>query len=83
MSVIRLRAAKAPRGFAPSRFAKSPEEGQVRLLRRQRRLALIGAIVGLVLGVVASLPASLLVPTTSSCWPRPRARSGAAAPSPC
>ena len=61
MSVIRLRPAKGPRGFAPSRFVKPPEEGQVRLLRRQRRLAMIGAAVGLVLGVVATLPASLLV----------------------
>ena len=61
MSVIRLRPAKGPRGFAPSRFVRPPEEGQVRLLRRQRRLAMIGAAVGLVLGVVATLPASLLV----------------------
>ena len=60
MSVIRLRPAKGPRGFAPSRFAKPPEEGQVRLLRRQRRLAMIGAAVGLVLGIVANLPASLI-----------------------
>ena len=60
MSVIRLRPAKAPRGFAPSRFAKPPEEGQVRLLRRQRRLAVVGAAVGLVVGIVATLPASLL-----------------------
>ena len=60
MSVIRLRPAKGPRGFAPSRFVKPPEEGQVRLLRRQRRLALIGAAIGLVLGAVANLPASLL-----------------------
>ncbi len=61
MSVIRLRPAKGRRGFAPSRFVKPPEEGQVRLLRRQRRLAMIGAAAGLVLGVVATLPASLLV----------------------
>ena len=60
MSVIRLRADRAPRGFAPSRFSKPPEEGQVRLLRRQRRLAIVGAAVGLALGVVAFLPASLL-----------------------
>ncbi len=61
MSVIRLRPAKGPRGFAPSRFVRPPEEGQVRLLRRQRRLAIVGAAVGLVVGVVATLPASLLV----------------------
>ena len=66
MSVIRLRAAKAPRGFAPSRFAKGPEEGQVRMMRRQRRLAVIGAAIGLVLGIVASLPASLLVNAVAS-----------------
>ena len=60
MSVIRLRSDRAPRGFAPSRFSKPPEEGQVRLLRRQRRLAIVGAAVGLVVGVVAFLPASLL-----------------------
>ena len=60
MSLIRLRPAKTQRGFAPSRFAKPPEEGQVRLLRRQRRLAMVGAAVGLVLGIVATLPASLL-----------------------
>ena len=61
MSVIRLRPAKGPRGFAPSRFVRPPEEGQVRLLRRQRRLAIVGAAIGLVVGVVATLPASLLV----------------------
>jgi len=66
MSVIRLRSAKAPRGFAPSRFAKSPEEGQVRALRRQRRLAMIGALVGGLVGVVAFLPASLLANAVAS-----------------
>jgi general secretion pathway protein N len=66
MSVIRLRPARGPRGFAPSRFVKPPEEGQVRLLRRHRRLAMIGAAVGLVLGVVATLPASLLVNAVAS-----------------
>lgn len=60
MSVIRLRSPKAPRGFAPSRFAKSPEEGQVRLMRLQRRLAWVGAAIGALVGIVASLPASLL-----------------------
>jgi general secretion pathway protein N len=60
MSLIRLRQARTPRGFAPSRFAKAPEEGQARLLRRQRRLAIVGAGIGLVLGIVANLPASLL-----------------------
>jgi general secretion pathway protein N len=66
MSVIRLRPAKGPRGFAPSRFGKPPEEGQVRLLRRQRRLAMVGAAVGLMLGVVANLPASLLANAVAS-----------------
>ena len=60
MSIVRLRPAKDKRGFAPSRFAKPPEEGQARLLRRHRRLAIIGAVIGLVVGVVATLPASLL-----------------------
>jgi general secretion pathway protein N len=66
MSVIRLRPGKAPRGFAPSRFAKSPEEGRVRLLRRQRRLAVVGAAIGLVVGVIVSLPASLLANAVAS-----------------
>jgi general secretion pathway protein N len=66
MSVIRLRPARGRRGFAPSRFAKPPEEGQVRLLRRQRRLAVIGAAVGLVLGTIANLPASLLAKAVAS-----------------
>ena len=61
-----MRPGKAPRGFAPSRFAKSPEEGQVRLLRRQRRLAVVGAAIGLVVGVVVSLPASLLANAVAS-----------------
>jgi len=60
MSVIRLRSDRAPRGFAPSRFSKPPEEGQVRLLRRQRRLAIVGAAIGLCVGGLAFLPASLL-----------------------
>ena len=60
MSVVRLRPVKAPRGFAPSRFAKPPEEGQVRLLRQHRRLAIVGAAIGLLVGIVAALPASLL-----------------------
>ncbi|HEY9026403.1 MAG TPA: type II secretion system protein N [Burkholderiaceae bacterium] len=66
MSVIRLRSDRAPRGFAPSRFSRPPEEGQVRLLRRQRRLAVIGAAIGLVIGVVAFLPASLLASAVAS-----------------
>ena len=66
MSVILLRSPKAPRGFAPSRFAKSPEEGQVRALRQQRRLAMIGAVIGLVVGIVLFLPASLLANAVAS-----------------
>ncbi|HEY9023299.1 MAG TPA: hypothetical protein VIP05_03285, partial [Burkholderiaceae bacterium] len=66
MSVIRLRSDRAPRGFAPSRFSRPPEEGQVRLLRRQRRLAVIGAAIGLVIGAVAFLPASLLASAVAS-----------------
>jgi len=66
MSVIRLRSPGAPRGFAPSRFAKPPEESQVRLLRRQRSLAMVGAAIGLVVGLVASLPASLLANLVAS-----------------
>ena len=60
MSVVRLRPGKAKRGFAPSRFAKPPEEGQVRLLRQHRRLAIVGAVIGLLVGIVVTLPASLL-----------------------
>lgn len=66
MSVIRLRPAKAPRGFAPSRFARPPEESQVRLLRRHRRLAIVGAVIGLVVGLVTTLPASLLADAVAS-----------------
>jgi general secretion pathway protein N len=66
MTIIRLRPAKVPRGFAPSRFVKSHEEGQFRLLRRQRRLAMVGAAIGLVAGVVTSLPASLLANAVAS-----------------
>jgi len=66
MSVIRLRSDRAPRGFAPSRFSKPPEEGQVRLLRRQRSLAIVGALVGLVIGSMAFLPASLLAGAVAS-----------------
>ena len=66
MSVIRLRPAKAPRGFAPSRFARPPEESQVRLLRRHRRLAIVGAVIGLAVGIVATLPASLLADIVAS-----------------
>ena len=66
MSIVRLRPAKAKRGFAPSRFAKPPEEGQARLLRRHRRFAIAGATIGLVAGVVAMLPASLLANAVAS-----------------
>ena len=66
MTVIRLRSPKAPRGFAPSRFAKGPEEGQVRALRLQRRLAWVGAAIGALIGIVASLPASLLANAVAS-----------------
>ena len=66
MSIVRLRPAKAKRGFAPSRFAKPPEEGQVRLLRRHRRFAIAGAAIGLAVGVVATLPASLLANAVAS-----------------
>jgi general secretion pathway protein N len=66
MSVIRLRSDRAPRGFAPSRFSRPPEEGQVRLMRRQRRLAVIGAVLGLVIGSIAFLPASLLASAVAS-----------------
>ncbi len=66
MSIVRLRPAKAKRGFAPSRFAKPPEEGQARLLRRHRRFAIAGAAIGLVVGVVAMLPASLLANAVAS-----------------
>ena len=58
MSVIRLRPAK---GKARQAFVPPPVEGQVRLLRRHRRLAIVGAVIGLLVGVVATLPASLLV----------------------
>jgi general secretion pathway protein N len=57
MSVIRMRPAK---GKSRPAFVPPPMEGQVRLLQRHRRLAIVGAIVGLVVGVVATLPASLL-----------------------
>ncbi len=66
MSIVRLRPAKAKRGFAPSRFAKPPEEGQARLLRRHRRFAIAGAAIGLVTGIVATLPASLLANAVAS-----------------
>lgn len=66
MSVIRLRSDRAPRGFAPSRFSRPPEEGQVRMMRRQRRLAIIGGVVGLLIGCIAFLPASLLASAVAS-----------------
>ncbi len=62
MSVIRLRPAK---GSRPA-FSPPPVEGQVRLLRRHRRLAIVGAAIGLVVGIVASLPASLLASAVAS-----------------
>jgi general secretion pathway protein N len=57
MSVIRLRPAK---GKARAAFVPPPVEGQVRLLQRHRRLAIVGALVGLLVGIVATLPASLI-----------------------
>ncbi|MEP6502576.1 MAG: type II secretion system protein N [Betaproteobacteria bacterium] len=63
MSVIRLRPAK---GKAHSAFVPPPVEGQVRLLQRHRRLAIVGAIIGLVVGLVASLPASLIANAVAS-----------------
>ena len=62
MSVIRLRPAK---GSRPA-FSPPPVEGQVRLLQRHRRLAIVGAAVGLVVGIVATLPASLLANAVAS-----------------
>jgi general secretion pathway protein N len=56
MTVIRLRPAK---GSRPA-FSPPPVEGQVRLLQRHRKLAIVGAVIGLVVGSVATLPASLL-----------------------
>ncbi len=58
MTIIRLRPAKA--GKARPAFVPPPVEGQVRLLRRHRRLAIVGAAIGVVAGIVAALPASLL-----------------------
>ena len=57
MTVIRLRPAK---GKARPAFVPPPVEGQVQLLLRHRRLAIVGAVIGLAVGIVASLPASLL-----------------------
>lgn len=55
MTIVRLR----PSGG--SRTSVVPIEGsQARALRRQRRLAALGAILGLTVGVIAFLPASLL-----------------------
>jgi general secretion pathway protein N len=62
MSIIRLRPAK---GSRPA-FSPPPVEGQVRLLQRHRRLAIVGAAVGFVVGVVACLPASLLANAVAS-----------------
>jgi len=63
MSVIRLRPAQ---GKARQAFVPPPVEGQVRLLQRHRRLAIVGAALGLVVGVVATLPASLLANAVAS-----------------
>jgi general secretion pathway protein N len=62
MSVIRLR----PKGKARSAFVPPPVEGQVRLLQRHRRLAIVGAAIGLVVGAVATLPASLIANAVAS-----------------
>ena len=62
MSVIRHR----PSGYAHSAFAPPPEEGQVQVLRRQRRLAIVGAVIGLLVGIVVALPASLLANAVAS-----------------
>ena len=62
MSVIRLR----PKGKARSAFVPPPLEGQVRLLQRHRRLAIVGAALGLLVGIVASLPASLIADAVAS-----------------
>ena len=63
MTVVRLRPAK---GKARQAFVPPPVEGQVRLLQRHRRLAIVGAAIGLVVGIVASLPASLLANAVAS-----------------
>ena len=57
MTIIRLRPAQ---GKARQAFVPPPVEGQVRLLQRHRRLAVVGAVIGLLVGLVATLPASLL-----------------------
>ena len=62
MSVIRLRPAK---GSRPA-FSPPPVEGQVRLLQRHRRLAIVGAAIGLAVGTVCFLPASLLASAVAS-----------------
>lgn len=62
MTVIRLRPAK---GSRPA-FSPPPVEGQVRLLQRHRKLAMVGAAVGLVIGSIATLPASLLASAVAS-----------------
>ena len=62
MTVIRLRPAK---GSRPA-FSPPPVEGQVRLLQRHRKLAMVGAALGLVVGSVATLPASLLANAVAS-----------------
>ncbi len=63
MSIVRLRPSK---GKARSSFVPPPVEGQVRTLRLQRRLAVVGAAIGLLAGVVAFLPASLLANAVAS-----------------
>ncbi len=63
MSVVRLRPAK---GKGRPAFVPPPVEGQVRTLRLQRRLAIVGAVIGLVAGIVAFLPASLVANVVAS-----------------
>jgi len=47
-------------------FLQPMEEGRARMLRRQRRWAVYGALLGLCLGVVAFLPASLVAAQLSN-----------------
>jgi general secretion pathway protein N len=63
MTVVRLR--PTPGKGRPG-TTSPPLEGQVRMLRQQRRLALVGAVVGLVVGVIAFLPASLVANAVAS-----------------
>ena len=54
------------KGKARPAFVPPPVEGQVRLLRRHRRLAIVGALIGLAVGIVVNLPASLLANAVAS-----------------